>query len=438
MNTMKYGVLGLGGSLLVALVGCGGSSDGGGGAGDGGNSGGSGGTLSLTDGSGGVNSSSTASGSGGTGGGSTGGLFGPSNNAANSTSSGGSGINPDPPEACTPGPDDTGCVGAAFEGESIPLDIYVMFDLSCSMSCNVDHSGCCRNSNRPDPLDEWRIQPVRAAMREFLRDPMSAGISVGLGFFGDHDLNDNRDPDVCTVEAHTDAAVPIKKLPEAADELIAELDAGEPQGGTPTHLAIDGACAYASDWKREHPGRKVVVLLVTDGIPEHSCDANISKARDAAAECYADGDGLETYVLGVVANNNNSLDKLNDIAEAGGTDHAYLTNTDDVAGSVLEALNAIRADAAIPCNLNIPPPPNGETLDPKKVNLGICDPAGDVVVTPYVEKKSDCDGPGWYYDDPNSPETIHLCEVTCETVSLAGSSLFFSVGCNTQIEEPIK
>src|SRR5688500_3668636 len=88
--------------------------------------------------------------------------------------------------SCAPAPDDTGCVGAAFEGENIPLDIYVMFDLSCSMSCNVDHSGCCRESDNPDPPAEWRILPVRQAMKAFLQDPASAGLGVGLGFFGDH------------------------------------------------------------------------------------------------------------------------------------------------------------------------------------------------------------------------------------------------------------
>lgn len=432
---MKYGVLGIGGCLVAALVGCSGSGGSNADGGDGGNGNGTGGTFTVgtVDGTGGASSSAT-----GTGGASTSGLFGSSNNASSDTSSGGTGINPDPPEGCAPAADESGCVGVAFEGESIPLDIYVMFDLSCSMSCSVDHFGCCRHSENPDPLEEWRILPVREAMRTFLQDPMSAGISVGLGFFGDHDVDNNEDPQVCTVEAHSDAAVPIKKLPGAAAELIAELDAGEPQGGTPTHLAIDGACSYASNWKTEHPGRKVVVLLVTDGIPEHSCDADIHKATNAAEACYDGGDGLETYVLGVVANNNNSLDQLNGIAEAGGTEHAYLTDTSDVAGSVLEALNAIRADAAIPCDLNIPPPPSGETLNPAKVNLGVCDPAGDVVVTPYVASQGDCDGPGWYYDDPNSPETIHLCEVTCDTVSLAGSSLFFSVGCDTQIDDPIK
>ena len=431
VNKTSYGVLGFGGWLVAALVGCG-SSGGSSNADGDGNSGGSFGTLAGSGGTG-----LTTSNTGGTAG--TGSIDVSSSTGSNTAGTGGTNINPEPPTDCSPAADDTGCVGVAFEGESIPLDIYVMFDLSCSMSCSVDHSGCCRQSDNPDPFEEWRIQPVREAMRTFLQDPMSAGIGVGLGFFGDHGIDQNEDPVVCSLAEHADAALPIKKLPGAASALIAELDAGEPQGGTPTHLAIEGACSYVSDWKAGHAGHKTVVLLVTDGIPEHSCDADIDKARTAAENCYDNGDGFETYVLGVVANNNNSLDSLNEIAEAGGTDHAYLTDTSDVAGSVLAALNAIRADAVIPCDLQIPQPPTGETLNPAKVNLGVCDAAGDVVVTPYVETANDCEGsPGWYYDDPNSPETIHLCSVTCETVSLAGSSLFFSVGCDTQRDDPIK
>jgi hypothetical protein len=346
--------------------------------------------------------------------------------------SGGSAAGNNTPSACQPGPDEAGCVGEAYEGETIPLDIYVMFDLSCSMSCSVDQSGCCRESDNPDPLEDWRIQPVREAMTTFLRDPASAGIGVGLGFFGDHDVDQPDDPEVCTVAAHTDAAVDIQLLPGAADQLIAELNAGEPQGGTPTHLAIEGACAYVDDWQQQNPAHKVVILLVTDGIPEHSCDATIGLATAAAEDCYSDGSGHQTYVLGVVANNNNSLDQLNEIAQAGGTEQAYLTDADDIAGSVLSALNAIRGDAVIPCELQIPPPPEGETLDPTRVNFGICNAAGEVQVTPYVETPSECNGPGWYYNDPSSPETIHLCEATCATVSVPGASLFFTVGCNTQ------
>lgn len=331
-----------------------------------------------------------------------------------------------------------GCTGLTFEGENVPLDIYVMFDLSCSMSCTVDQQGCCRNSEDAAPESEWRIQPVRDAMNAFLRDPQSAGIGVGLGFFGDHAVNAAIDEDspYCTVEEHADAAVDISVLPASSDELISTLDAGEPQGGTPTDLAIDGACQYSNSWKAENPSHKVVILLVTDGIPEHSCAANINDTVAAAQNCYDDGAGREIYVLGVQANNNDSLDQLNGIAEAGGTEQAYLTDADDVEGSVLAALNAIRADATIPCTLNIPEPETG-TLDYGQVNIGICDAAADTVHTYYVEDPADCDNGAWYYEDLDGERVVQLCDPTCETVGVSGASLTLSVGCETVVD-PIR
>ena len=104
---------------------------------------------------------------------------------------------------------------------------------------------------------------------------------------------------------------------------------------------------------------------------------------------------------------------------------------------MLAALNAIRADAVIPCDMNIPDPPTGQTIAPNKINIGICDPGGQPVVAPYVKDATICgDKPGWYYDDPNSPTVIHLCDATCATVKAPGSRLFFSVGCATQ-DKPI-
>lgn len=341
------------------------------------------------------------------------------------------------PGACSPSADESGCVGVAYEGEYASTDVFVMFDVSCSMSCSIEDSGCCISDGVEEyPREDWRLTPVRQAMTTFLNDPASAGIGVGLGYFGDHDLDENEDADVCTVAAHADAAVEIAPLPGNAPALISSLNAAMPQGGTPTHLAIEGACAVVDDWRAAHPGNKGVVLLVTDGIPEYSCDATIDRAVAAARDCY-EQTGIEIYVLGVDANNNgqnSSLGQLNEIADAGGTEQAYLTTNDDVEGSMLAALNAIRADAVIPCDLQIPDPPAGETLNPMQVNLGICDAQGTLQTTPFVQDEGGCDGsPGWYYDDPNSPEMIHLCEVTCETVSVPGATLFYTIGCDTVV-----
>jgi hypothetical protein len=324
-----------------------------------------------------------------------------------------------------------GCSGITYEGENVPLDIYIMYDLSCSMSCTVDQSGCCKGSNNEAPESDWRIAPVRRAMRAFLEDPSSAGIGVGLGFFGDHPVNENTNPQVCTVEAHTDPEVPIGVLPGAAADLIAAVNAGEPQGGTPTHLGLEGACVYANQWKQQNPANKVVILLVTDGIPEHSCGANIGLAVDAAEECYNSGSGREIYVLGVVANNNNSLGQLHDIAEAGGTEQAYLTDANNVEASMLAALNAIRADAAIPCTLNIPQPPSGEMINYEKVNVGVCDASRSTVTTFKVPAPADCAHGGWYYEQVGNEQVVQLCDQTCNTVSVSGAALTLSVGCDT-------
>ncbi len=328
------------------------------------------------------------------------------------------------------------CSGVTYEGENIPLDIYVMYDLSCSMSCTVEQSGCCKDSRDAAPENEWRIQPVRQAMRAFLEDPQSAGIGVGLGFFGDHNVNDPNDPEVCTVANHSDAEVEIAQLPGASADLVAAFQAGEPQGGTPTHLAIEGACDYTNDWKAKNPTHKVVILLVTDGIPEHSCRANIREAVSAAQDCYDDGTGREIYVLGVVANNNSSLDQLNDIAEAGGTEHAYLTDSDDVAGSVLSALNAIRSDAVIPCTIKVPRPDTG-TIDYNQVNIGICDAAEKTLHTYFVTDPEDCANGAWHYDEVGNERVVQLCDETCETVSSAGAKLTLSVGCQT-VTTPVR
>jgi hypothetical protein len=337
--------------------------------------------------------------------------------------------------ACSPQADDTGCVGAAYEAESVSLDILVMFDLSCSMSCTVDQSGCCSLLGA-SASDTWRIQPVRGAMKTFLQDPLSVGIGVGLAFFGNDPLTSFMDANVCSVARYSKATVEIAPLPDNAAALVSALDAGVPQGGTPTHLAIDGACVHTADWKTSHPGHKVVILLVTDGVPEVFCNATIQLAVASATNCYDGGQGTETYVLGISSNNNGQgsfLTQLNQIATAGGTRQAYLTDTTDVAVSVLAALNAIRADAVIPCDLSVPNPPAGQTIAADKINIGVCSSGAQPIVTPYVRSASDCgNNPGWYYNDPNSPTMIHLCNATCQTVTEPGSSLFFSVGCATK------
>ncbi len=345
---------------------------------------------------------------------------------AGGTGAGGTqtGSDASPIDGCNPDP--KGCVGERYEGETIPLDIYIMFDQSCSMSCPVEQGGpgqCCMGG--PDP----RIDPVREAIDDFLTDPDSAGIGVGIGYFGYMSVGNTS----CDPNDYATPDVEIGRLPEQAEAISASLDSIEPTGETPTGSAIRGACSYLHDWYEQNPGHALVQLLVTDGVPEvpvtDGCNASVGDAANAAEECLGGTPEIKTYVLGV----GQALDNLNEIAEAGGTDQAYLVDGGDVANAVLEALNAIRADAAIPCELQIPEPPEGETLDLNQVNIGVCSAAGENVPTYFVETPEGCSGDGgWYYDTSGAEPKVVLCESSCSTVTIPGAKLVYSIGCATQ------
>jgi len=328
-------------------------------------------------------------------------------------------------------PNLNGCVGSNYEGEGLPLAIYVMFDQSASMDCVIEaqqpwQSDQCDGSNP-------RITPVRQAVEAFLNDRQSAGISVGVGYFGYMPIGQTS----CNPDDYSRAAVPIGMLPDNADTLTASINAVQPTGETPTDSAIEGACTYLEGWRGDNPGYKTVILLVTDGVPEapssDGCSPSIEAAEDVTGACR--DSGIDTYVLGV----GQALDNLNRIAAAGGTDSAYLVEGGNVSQAVLEALNSIRADAAIPCTLPIPNPDNG-VINYNSVNIGICDSAENSLTTFYVENAEGCtnDPGGWYYTEGGSTRNIQLCDATCGVVSSAGSTLYFTLGCETLTPEDVE
>jgi hypothetical protein len=327
---------------------------------------------------------------------------------------------------------DESCVSDSVATEAAPLDIYVMFDQSCSMSCPAEQAGpglCCMGGPNP------RIDQVRKAMDDFLSNDKSAGIGVGIGYFGNFPTGSAS----CNPTDYSHAAVPIAALPGNAQALKTSLQGAVPTGETPTGAAIRGACLYANSWKTQNPGRQVVILLVTDGMPEapvsRNCKPTLPDAEAAAKDCSSQN-GIATYVLGVGAN----LDNLKNIAQAGGTDHAYLAGTMDVSTTVLDALNQIRDSAQVPCKFKVPPPPSGQTLNPGLVNVTYQDTSGTPHIVPSAGSSDKCDAGGWYYDNPQNPTSLSLCPSSCDTVTAAliaaavlriGSKLNIEYGCST-------
>ena len=307
-----------------------------------------------------------------------------------------------------------GCVGESFEGESIPLDIYIMFDQSGSMLNDVGGM--------------TRLQAIQRAAAEFLRDPASRGIGVGIGYFGFLPIG-KTSCDETTYDA------PEVEISLDHEQVIASLNSRMPTGETPTAAALRGACTYAKAARQQHPERALSILLMTDGKPEApvscstgGCCPSLVDATDAAAECAAGPQGLPTYVLGVGP----ELQNLNQIAAAGMTKSAYLVGDKDVTANVLNALNSIRGDAAIPCQLEIPPSTNGQPLDYGQVNVVYSTSGCNFQPAFYVGSEAKCDvSGGWFYDNPDAPTSVKLCQATCAEVTRPGAALRFSVGCQS-------
>ena len=308
-----------------------------------------------------------------------------------------------------------GCAGEIYEGEAVPLDLYLMFDQSGSMSTKVDEN-----------TGETRMDIVRSAVKAFLEDEESVGLGVGIGYFGHQPLRET----TCDPDDYRAPDVEVGTLPDKTDALLSSLDAREPTGETPTGAAIRGACDYVAEYKQGHPGRNPAILLVTDGEPkaplsEAVCAPTLDDAVLAAEECYQE-QGVRIYVLGVGP----SLVNLRVIAEAGGTETAFLADQDN-AEQVLDAFVAVRRAAQLPCTLEVDPDAlEGSGIDFNDSTVAYLDFDCEYRSVPAVDGKEDCgDQGGWYFDDPKSPHTIQLCEVSCGDVKSTGRQLYYSIGC---------
>lgn len=69
----------------------------------------------------------------------------------------------------------------------------------------------------------------------------------------------------------------------------------------------------------------------------------------------------------------------------------------------------------IACEVDLPEPPDGSTLNPRRVNVIIRGLSGSTTI-PYAGSAGACDPTrgGWHYDDAVSPTRVILCPSTCD------------------------
>ncbi|MEJ7735184.1 MAG: hypothetical protein WKG00_39110 [Polyangiaceae bacterium] len=337
-----------------------------------------------------------------------------------------------------------GCVGTGNTAQKVPLDLFVMLDQSGSMD-GVTGSG----------ESKWTV--VTNAFNAFVAQPETAGIGMGLQYFGLSPAGCPPSPfcttdadcgacgpclgiclgagggDSCNAADYATAEVPIQPLPGVANAITASLGMHGPSTGTPTLPALQGAVTFASSWATQNPSHVTVVVFATDGIPE-ACDINPANIEAAAAAGFNAMPSIRTFVIGVEDQMGGGLDMLNGIAAAGGTGQAFLISADPNAQQAfLDALNEIQG-AALPCAYVIPDPPMGEDLDFNQVNVEYTPGGGGQPTTlSKVDNEAACGAAGgWYYDNPVKPTQILLCPASCQTIGAdTEGQVKIVLGCGT-------
>jgi hypothetical protein len=308
-----------------------------------------------------------------------------------------------------------------------------------------DKSGSMGDDTNADP-PRWqnmdlRWNPAKEAMETFFQNPGAPEVYASLKFFpnaGDYDTT-------CTVSKYERPDVQRTSL-ATPDNLISALERTTPSGGTPTLPALMGSINYATKLMTDYPGSKSIVIMVTDGEPvvvdstgaerTDNCPTGSENVIDniaavaQAAYNRPPGESIPTYVIGI----GEALDNLGAIASAGGTNLILIegSSNEDTKNRLLEALKGIQVES-IECDMSVPVPEKGETLDFAKVNVNFVHSDAAATVE-QLYKNDECSGAGWHYDNPSDPTKIMLCPETCTAVqSDVKGYLEVELGCDTRI-----
>jgi hypothetical protein len=241
---------------------------------------------------------------------------------------------------------------------------------------------------------------------------------------------------VCDAADYATPAVPISLASTRATDIIASLDAQVPNGLTPTGPALGGALVEAREWAAQNPGRQVLTVLATDGLPTECTPLDFPDITQLAADANSGNAPVRTFVIGVFGASDlgaDGRDNLDALARAGGSNEAFVINTaGDVSQDFLDALNEIR-DSAVSCEFQL----DAEaSLDLGRVNLRMSDPSGAVIDLSNVGAAAACgEDQGWYYvtDANGVPRQISVCPRTCDEFRSEGIRAELEIGCATRL-----
>jgi hypothetical protein len=310
---------------------------------------------------------------------------------------------------------DAACDSQSKRAEALPVDMYIMFDQSTSMSDPL-----------PDNSGSWWTA-AQAAVTSFVNNNRATGMGVGLQYFGlPHSVPgctsfSTLAGDCCDPAVYQKPEIEIGLLPANAAPLSASIAAHSPVSFTPTLPALQGAIDHMKAWAPQHLGRAPVVVFVTDGFPTTCASttdvdngAQISDVALLAKTAFETDPKVRTFVVGF--NSGQGLGNLDQIAKAGGTGKAFMIAGGNIGDTFVNAMLSIAA-TPLQCSFDLPKPAANMTLDTNKVDVSYT-PAATLVPEPVAKLNNlgDCqinNNQGWYYDSPGSPTKIEICPGTC-------------------------
>jgi hypothetical protein len=172
----------------------------------------------------------------------------------------------------------TGGSGGATTAAGV--DIYLLFDQTNSMSCGATGG--------------TRWQYAVASLRDFLTSPPFSDLGVGLAFWG---ISVAAIPS-CTPADYATPSVEIGPLPANLQALSQSLDATGPSSVTVPGPALQGGIDHAKAWATAHPSRKVIVVMIADGMIQNACTTIDPVA--VATQGKAGTPSIPTYVIALL------------------------------------------------------------------------------------------------------------------------------------------
>lgn len=244
----------------------------------------------------------------------------------------------------------------------------------------------------------------------------------------------------CAAEDYARPAVPIAPLPGAAAALRATLTATRPEGSTPTGPALTGAHQYARTHGLANPGKRVAVVLATDGFPTSCSPRSTPELSTLATAALAGSPSVPTFAIGVFTPDEAAAARANldALARAGGTSRALLVDASgNVEAAFARALASVRA-AALSCEYLLPTDPSGRA-DYTQLNLRYTNSRMVSAFLGHVRDAAACDPQrgGWYYDaspdaGAEAPALVRTCPATCDMLrGDPGGRIDLIFGCKT-------